>query len=81
MKMQDIKTLITSGTIILAVGLYLVFAPEQETPVDTSTQNQSTAEQTLPTADDMITPEYATNATGNDLLDVEYLLVNDGLSL
>lgn len=30
MKLQDIKTLITSGTIILAVGLYFIFAPNKE---------------------------------------------------
>ncbi|MEK4228517.1 hypothetical protein [Solibacillus sp. FSL H8-0538] len=86
MKMKDIKTLITSGTILLAGALYMIFAePAKENTNVTSppsqTQTQSTTKQSTNVADYIITPQYATNATGNELIDVEFLSANDGLSL
>lgn len=41
MKMQDIKTLITSGTIILAVALYMIFgrSPADEKDATSTDQN------------------------------------------
>lgn len=73
MELKDIKTLITSGTILLAVGLYLVFSePKQETeqtdsPVLTEQNNSYT-----------ITPEMAMDKTGKQLVDVKFLNANDG---
>lgn len=80
MKLSDIKTLITSGTIILAVGLYLVFSNimddgnktvEQSIP---NTQEQQTGE----TTEYVITPQYAQDQTGKSFVDVEFLNANDG---
>ena len=80
MKLSDIKTLITSGTIILAVGLYLVFSNtmddgdktvEQSIPI---TQEQQTGE----TTEYVITPQYAQDQTGKSFVDVEFLNANDG---
>lgn len=49
MKMQDIKTLITSGTIILAVALYMIFgrspAEDQDTKSVTDQQGTISIEQ------------------------------------
>ena len=93
MGMKDIKTLITSGTIILAVALYLIFAPDQaedtteitnNTPVElVEEQGQATTndDQTENSADvqkHQITPELAVEKTGNELVDVEFLNANDG---
>lgn len=80
MKLSDIKTLITSGTIILAVALYMIFnntmddgkeTVEQSTPI---TQEQQAAE----TSDYVITPQYAMEQTGKSLIDVKFLNANDG---
>ena len=65
MKASDIKTMITSGTVLLAVVLYLVF-------------NQSSGESVQQNDDYTITPEIAVEATGNELLDVQFVSVNDG---
>lgn len=75
MKLKDIKTLITSGTIILAVGLYLAFSePKEETsPVNTEvevSQQESTQY--------VITPELAMDMTGKELIDVKFISANDG---
>lgn len=73
MELKDIKTLITSGTIILAVGLYLIFnEPKQEaeqvdSPAITEQNNSYT-----------ITPELAVDKTGKKLVDVKFLNANDG---
>ena len=73
MELKDIKTLITSGTIILAVGLYLIFnEPKQEaeqvdSPAITEQNNSYT-----------ITPELAVDKTGKQLVDVKFLNANDG---
>ena len=73
MELKDIKTLITSGTIILAVGLYLIFnEPKQEaeqvdSPAITEQNNSYT-----------ITPELAMDKTGKQLVDVKFLNANDG---
>lgn len=75
MKLSDVKTLITSGTIILAVALYLIFSDpkEEATPVTTDT-NVSLEE----TKEYVITPEFAMDKTGKQLIDVNYLSANDG---
>ena len=77
MKLSDIKTLITSGTIILAVGLYLVFSkPTDEQPQtnDNIQYNSVTQEQKHYS----ITPELAMNETRKQLIDVEFISANDG---
>lgn len=71
MKMQDVKTLITSGTIILAVALYMIFgrSPTQEKDA-TSTNQHGT-----------ISIEQVEQKTGNKRFDVDYIKVYDGLSI
>ncbi|MEK5079435.1 thermonuclease family protein [Solibacillus sp. FSL W7-1436] len=73
MNLKDVKTLITSGTIIIAVGLYLVFSePKKDTEQTTSPAiTEQNTEYT-------ITPEAAMDKTGNQLIDVKYLNANDG---
>lgn len=83
MKMKDIKTLITSGTVILAVGLYLLFGPStEESP---ATQNTPISQESPVTEGAIalqtqyaITPELAMDKTGNELVDVKFLNANDG---
>ena len=76
MKLSDIKTLISSGTIILAVALYLIFSPEKgENTTTTVTSTNTTLEQT---SEYVITTELAMDKTGNELVDVKYLNANDG---
>ncbi|MEK4128807.1 thermonuclease family protein [Solibacillus sp. FSL W8-0474] len=73
MELKDIKTLITSGTIILAVGLYLIFnEPKQEAEqVDSPAITEQNISYT-------ITPELAMDKTGKQLVDVKFLNANDG---
>ncbi|MBD8035637.1 thermonuclease family protein [Solibacillus sp. A46] len=73
MELKDIKTLITSGTIILAVGLYLIFSePKQEAEqVDSPVITEQNISYT-------ITPEMAVDKTGKQLVDVKFLNANDG---
>ena len=53
MKLKDIKTLITSGTILVAVALYMIFGnppPEKEETAESVNQNAvSYTHLTLPT--------------------------------
>ncbi|WP_285395181.1 thermonuclease family protein [Lysinibacillus sp. fls2-241-R2A-57] len=69
MKMQDIKTLITSGTIILAVALYMIFgrSPAEEKNATTTTDQQGT-----------ISIEQVEEKTGNKRFDVDYIKAYDG---
>ena len=61
MKLSDIKTLITSGTIILAVALYMIFSDPKEdtepTTPDVKVSEQQSAEQE--SKEYVITPELA----------------------
>lgn len=68
MKMQDIKTLITSGTVILAVALYMIFgrAPAEENP--TTNENQ----------DGSISIAEVEEKTGNERFAIEYIKAYDG---
>ncbi|MFB7156196.1 MULTISPECIES: thermonuclease family protein [unclassified Lysinibacillus] len=68
MKMQDIKTLITSGTIILAVALYMIFGRSPAQEKDTTSTNQ----------DSTISIEQVEEKTGNKRFDVEYIKAYDG---
>ncbi|MEL4024195.1 thermonuclease family protein [Lysinibacillus endophyticus] len=65
MKASDIKTIITSGTVILAVVLYLLF-------------NNSSKESEQISDEYKITPELAVEATGNELIEAQYISINDG---
>lgn len=73
MKLKDVKTLISSGTIILAVALYLIFSE----PKEDAEQTASTVitEETVAYS---ITPEIAMDKTGKQLIDVKFLNANDG---
>ena len=80
MKLSDIKTLITSGTIILAVALYMIFSDPKEdtepTTPDVKVSEQQSAEQE--SKEYVITPELAMDKTGKQLIDVKFLNANDG---
>ncbi|RUL54290.1 thermonuclease family protein [Lysinibacillus antri] len=65
MNVADIKTIITSGTVLLAVVLYLIFS------------NTGTKE-TKQEDEYKITPQYAMDATGNQLIEAQYVSTNDG---
>jgi micrococcal nuclease len=78
MKLKDIKTLITSGTILLAVGLYLVFNEPKEEATTTLTPATEANLSTYEAKDYVITTEYAMDKTGKELIDVKYLSSNDG---
>lgn len=64
MSIFDIKTLISSGTILIAVVLFLVF--------------NNTAKEKTPAEDYRITPQYAIDKTGNELIEAQYVSTNDG---
>lgn len=67
MSLSDIRTIITSGTLILAVVLYLIF--------ENGTKNDE-----IVTSDNdvFITPTYAEDVTGNQLMKAQYISTNDG---
>ncbi|MCM0626463.1 thermonuclease family protein [Lysinibacillus sp. OL1_EC] len=69
MKMQDIKTLITSGTIILAVALYMIFgrSPAEDQDTKSVTDQQGT-----------ITIEQVEEKTGNKRFEIDYIKAYDG---
>lgn len=68
MSILDVKTLITSGTAILAIVLYFIFT-NSGTPKETAVDNNEGYK---------ITPQYAVEATGNQLIEAEYVSINDG---
>lgn len=68
MKMQDVKTLITSGTILLVIALYMG-SPAEE--IDTTVTDQQGS----------ISIEQVEEKTGNKRFDVDYIKAYDGLSL
>lgn len=71
MKMQDVKTLITSGTILLAVALYMIFGRSPAEEIDTTVTDQQGS----------ISIEQVEGKTGNKRFDVDYIKAYDGLSL
>ncbi|MER2000135.1 MAG: thermonuclease family protein [Lysinibacillus sp.] len=79
MKLQDIKTLITSGVIILAVGLYLIFKPEGsvlDVLNDTAPDPQEVIENTK--VNQVVTLADAEQAIGKKAQSVEFISANDG---
>lgn len=73
MKAKDIKTLITGGTVLVALALYMIFgeAPPnlQEPETGAVVEQQAGAN---------ISPGDAENATGKQLIDVKFVNANDG---
>nr|WP_106783876.1 thermonuclease family protein [Lysinibacillus timonensis] len=69
MELNDIRTILTSGIIIVAVVLYLVF---------NNMMNKESADTTTYSNQTIITTDYAENVTGNQLIEAEYVSTNDG---
>lgn len=73
MRAKDIKTLITGGTVLVALALYMIFgeAPPnlQEAETEVGVEQQAGAD---------ISPGDAEKATGKQLIDVEFVNANDG---
>ncbi|MGM9946152.1 MAG: thermonuclease family protein [Lysinibacillus sp.] len=69
MQLKDIKTLITSGTILLAVALYMVFGNPPPEKNEGNGDSQSEA---------IISLEEAQQITGNTAIPVDYVSANDG---
>ena len=67
MKLSDIRTLVKTVPILIAVALYLIFAPDKD---DTAVVIES--------AEAVITPAYAEEQTGNTRYEVKYKEANDG---
>ena len=76
MKLSDVKTLITSGTIILAVALYLIFSDDPKDKTEIPSTDTTVTEQQSESL--VITPALATEKTGKELIDVKFLSANDG---
>ena len=68
MKKQDVKTLITSGIILLVIALYMG-SPAEE--IDTTVTDQQGS----------ISIEQVEGKTGKKRFDVDYIKAYDGLSL
>ena len=81
MKMKDIKTLITSGTILLAVALYMIFGnppPEKGEVAEDVKQTESVQGSGAQQKQAAISLEEAEKLTGNEAQAVEYVSANDG---
>ena len=84
MKLKDIKTLITSGTILMAVALYMIFGnppPEKDEVAEDVKQNESVQESGAEEAPVAIPLEEAEKVTGNEAVVVDYVSANDGDTL
>ena len=84
MKLKDIKTLITSGTILMAVALYMIFGnppPEKDEVAEDVKQNESVQESGAEEAPVAIPLEEAEKVTGNEAVAVDYVSANDGDTL
>lgn len=85
MELKDVKTLITSGTIIIAVILYMVFSEpvkEDETTNTTETEEATgVSDADLKSTDKLasiISVSDAENATNNQAIEVDYIKAYDG---
>ena len=75
MKMKDIKTLISSGVIIIAVALYLIFADDPKDILPSTTSNEDVVtDQT----EQVILLNESEQKTGNKAQTVEFISANDG---
>lgn len=81
MKLKDIKTLITSGTILLALALYMIFGnppPEKDEAGEEKPQTETPSQGSAEERSAFISLEEAEKITGNKAAAVEYLSANDG---
>lgn len=81
MKLKDIKTLITSGTVLLALALYMIFGnppPEKDEAEQEKQQTESALNGSVEESSAIIPLEEAEKVTGNKAVAVEYLSANDG---
>lgn len=85
MKQRDIKSLISGGTILIAVALYMIFADPKDSKdsqdgqeVQTEQKQETNSQTTVREKEIAITPDYAEKATGKKLVEVKYLHANDG---
>ena len=69
MQLKDIKTLITSGTILVALALYMIFG---NPPPEKNDGNDDLQRETI------ISLEEAQQITGNTAIPVDYISANDG---
>ena len=69
MQLKDIKTLITSGTILVALALYMIFG---NPPPEKSEGNENSQSEAI------ISLEEAQQITGNTAIPVDYVSANDG---
>ena len=84
MKLKDIKTLITSGTILMAVALYMIFGnppPEKDGTAENEKQTEALPESVTEQKSAAIPLAVAEGITGNKAVAVEYLSANDGDTL
>ncbi|WP_413365055.1 thermonuclease family protein [Lysinibacillus sp. 3P01SB] len=80
MKLKDIKTLITSGTVLLALALYMIFGnpPPEKDEKGQEKQTESALNGSVEESSAIIPLEEAEKVTGNKAVAVEYLSANDG---
>lgn len=80
MKLKDIKTLITSGTVLLALALYMIFGnpPPEKDETGQEKQTESALNGSAEESSAIIPLEEAEKVTGNKAVAVEYLSANDG---
>lgn len=78
MKLEDIKTLITSGVIIIAVALYLIFKPEDSVTNNMNSSSTVDPVEVMKQAEAVITLEDAEKATGEVAQPIEFISANDG---
>ncbi|MDM5332527.1 thermonuclease family protein [Ureibacillus composti] len=68
-QMIDLKTILTTGIVMISVIIYLLFFYPSKESTTTDLDNEDGYK---------ITPDYAMKLTGNDLIPVEYISTNDG---
>jgi micrococcal nuclease len=82
MKDQDIKTIVKSVPIIIAVGLYLIFAPDKDEKQVEETKNQTAPTTEVSTNETstkaVISLQEAQQATGNEPTTATFVNANDG---
>lgn len=80
MKLKDIKTLITSGTILVALALYMIFGspPPEKEEADQEKQIGAVSNGSVEEHAAVISLEEAENITGKKAVEVTYISANDG---
>lgn len=75
---KDIKTIVKSVPIILAVILYLIFSNTGEESKPATIDSSDIEVTTVTNSTSTITPDEAEKKTGNQLQQVSYVKINDG---